>query len=405
MRAATSTAALLILTMGLTLLPRPAQALNDAHWKQANEAMTRGIEYLKQHQNEDGSWSPKTGPAVTALAVTVMLERPNISADDPAVAKAVDYILDKAKPDGGIHEGVLQNYNTAICLSALSRIEGDPRVASVVSRAQRHLKELQWKRAGEPGERSVDRDHPYFGGAGYGHGGRPDMSNTNLMIQALRDSGVPCTDPAYKRAVRFITRTQGVAQNEMHGDAIEQDGGFIYSTTLNTDLVGVPESKANPDLMDKAKALEKEGVPVEKIRSKITGLRTYGSMTYAGLKSYIYAMPAQMTRDDPRVKRAMDWIRSHYTLKQNPGMPKGAEHQGQYYYYMTFGRAMDAWGASTIRTADDQRRDWANDLIEALTQRQQEDGSWTNTESSRWMEDDPNLVTAYALIALQSAID
>jgi squalene-hopene/tetraprenyl-beta-curcumene cyclase len=128
-------------------------------------------------------------------------------------------------------------------------------------------------------------------------------------------------------------------------------------------------------------------------------------MTYAGLKSYIYAMPAQLTRDDPRVQQAMDWIRNNYTLKRNPGMPKDAQHQGQYYYYMTFGRAMDAWGASTITTADGETHDWANDLVDALAKRQQDNGSWINTGASRWMEDNPDLVTAYALIALQQAVD
>jgi squalene-hopene/tetraprenyl-beta-curcumene cyclase len=393
---------LLLVMLGLS---PAAMALDDAHWQKANKVMARGIEYLRQNQNENGSWSPRVGPAITGLAVTVMLDRPQISPSDPAVAKGLDYILSKAKPDGGIHDGMLKNYNTAICLSALSRVDGRPEVAHVVKRARKYLKNLQWQDRATPGQRSVDGDHPYFGGAGYGHGGRPDMSNTSLMVQALRDAGVACSDEAYARAVQFVTRVQGVEQNDMHGEAIQQDGGFIYSSTLNTKLPGVPESKANPELMDKAKAMRKEGASVEKIRNAVTDLRTYGSMTYAGLKSYIYAMPAQLQRDDPRVQRAFDWVRNNYTLEHNPGMPKGARHQGQFYYYMTFARALDAWGSSTIDTANGEKRDWANDLIDALLKRQHDDGSWTNTEASRWMEDNPDLVTSYALIALNHAVD
>jgi squalene-hopene/tetraprenyl-beta-curcumene cyclase len=386
----------------------PARALDDAHWQKANDAIERGIAYLRSTQNDDGSWSPRVGPAITALSVRVMLDRPDIGVDDPAVAKGLDYILDKAKPSGAIHDGILKNYNTAICLSALSRVDGDPSIAKVVEKATRYLKGLQWQPASSDtanSERIADEDHPYFGGAGYGHGGRPDMSNTNLMIQALRDAGVACTDPAYKRAVKFISRTQGVPQNDMHGDKIEQDGGFIYSTTLNAELPGVPESKANPELMDKAVEMQEAGKSIETIRQQMRGLRTYGSITYAGLKSYIYAMPAQLQRDDPRVQAALDWVRKNYTLEHNPGMPEDMKHQGQYYYYMTFARALNAWGSSTITPADGQSHDWANDLVDALVTRQHDDGSWSNTQADRWMEDNKDLVTGYALIALENALE
>ena len=40
-------------------------------------------------------------------------------------------------------------------------------------------------------------------------------------------------------------------------------------------------------------------------------------MTYAGLKSMIYA---GVKHDDPRVKAAYEWIQKHYTLDENPGM-------------------------------------------------------------------------------------
>ena len=77
----------------IACLTAPAAALDDAHWRKANESIEQGIAYLRTTQNDNGSWSPRVGPAVTALAVQVMLDRPQISADDPAVAKGIDYIL------------------------------------------------------------------------------------------------------------------------------------------------------------------------------------------------------------------------------------------------------------------------------------------------------------------------
>jgi squalene-hopene/tetraprenyl-beta-curcumene cyclase len=123
-------------------------------------------------------------------------------------------------------------------------------------------------------------------------------------------------------------------------------------------------------------------------------------MTYAGFKSYIHA---GLSRDDPRVHAARRWIRHHYTLAQNPGMPEALKMQGYYYYLMTFARALSAWGSERITSADGQVHDWAAELTDTLTSAQRADGSWCN-DADRWMEGDANLVTAYALIALNNTV-
>ncbi len=372
----------------LGMMPRPARAIDSQHVMAADASIERGIAYLRSTQGEDGSWSPDPGPAVTALAVSVMLDQPDIDETDPAVAKGIAYILSKVQEDGGIHSGFLENYNTSIALSALSKVENNPRAAEAVAKAQNYLRGLQWNGQKDPAGETIDEGHRWYGGAGYGEHGRPDMSNTQMMIQGLHDSGMDCNDPVFLRAMTFIERCQGIESNDLLGDKIVQDGGLIYAPSLDKDRIDSPESKASPDMIDEAKA----GRPV-------SGLRTYGSMTYAGFKSYLYA---QLDRDDPRVQAAYGWIREHYTLDVNPGMPENMNHQGLYYYYMTMGRALQAWKSTTIQTPDGQAHDWANDLITKLSELQREDGSWVN-EADRWMEGDPNLVTCYALTALQAA--
>jgi len=373
----------------LTALASPAMALDDTHWQLARDTINRGIAHLRTTQNEDGSWSPQPGPAITAMVVAVMLDRPDIPANDPAVTQALEYIRSKCQPDGSIHDGILANYNTSICLAALARVNDRPGVASVIQKAQRYLRGLQWQNQADPAGKPIDPSHPYYGGAGYGKHGRPDMSNTQIMLEGLYESGLNCTDPIFIRAMAFITRCQGTASNTEFGDKIVQDGGFIYATSVNKDLVGVPQSMASPELIDAAKA----GRPVN-------GLRTYGSMTYAGFKSYLYA---KLDRHDPRVVDAYHWVRHNYTVDRNPGMPQPLKMQGYYYYLMVMSRALAAWGDDQIVTADDQTHDWADDMIAKLATLQLEDGSWTNP-ADRWMEGDTNLTTAYALTALVSAI-
>ena len=49
----------------------------------------------------------------------------------------------------------------------------------------------------------------------------------------------------------------------------------------------------------------------------------YGSMTYAGVKSMIYC---GVSKDDPRMKKAIEWLRRHYTVEENAGMPPALKH-------------------------------------------------------------------------------
>lgn len=359
----------------------PCIALDAARETQGREAIDRAIAFLRATQNDDGSWMPEPGPAATALVAAGMLRDPRIDRDDPAVAKALKYILARQKDDGGIYDNFLSNYNTSIALMALGLIEDDPEIDQAVRRAHDYLRGLQWADQKDAQGNPIGPEHPWYGGAGYGRHGRPDLSNTQIMIEGLYDSGLHCTDPAYVRALAFITRCQGTAQNVAFADQIAPDGGFIYATSHNKDRIGQPQSPAG-------ETVDEDGV---------SRLRTYGSMTYAGFKSYLYAY---LDRDDPRVVDAIGWIAAHYTLDENPGMGM----QGYYYYLHTFARAMHAWGEPTVITADGAEHDWRADLIDVLIKQQRADGSWTNP-ADRWMEGDANLVTAYVLLSLQFALD
>ncbi|QQE11488.1 terpene cyclase/mutase family protein [Planctomycetota bacterium] len=365
-------------------------AADDAHKMKAEKSIAKGIAFLKSTQNEDGSWTPQPGPAITALAMQVLIDDPNTPLEDPQLQKALKFVLSKAQPSGAICDGdFLNNYNTSICVSALSRLKNDPEIAQVIAKAQDYLKGLQWAGQLDPQGKMIDSKHPYYGGVGYGKHGRPDMSNTQFMLQALHDSGVNEEDVVFQRALVFISRHQGNAKNDMFGsEVINQDGGFIYAASLNKDNIGVPQSKASPEMEDEAKL----GKPV-------SGLRTYGSMTYAGFKSLLFA---GLTKSDPRVTAAFGWICDNYTFEQNPGMPEKVKLQGLYYYYLAAARALNAWGQDELKTVSGVRN-WGNDLIDTLGAVQKEDGSWINM-ADRWMEGDANLVTAYSLISLQNAI-
>ena len=95
----------------------------------------------------------------------------------------------------------------------------------------------------------------------------------------------------------------------------------------------------------------------------------------------------------------MDWILSHWTFEENPGLGQ----QGYYYYLHAMARALRASGLDSITTPDGVSRDWRQEMIEAIVARQTSAGSWKN-EVDRWEESRPSLATVYATLALEEAL-
>jgi squalene-hopene/tetraprenyl-beta-curcumene cyclase len=366
-----------------------ALALDEAHAQKAEAAIAKAYTFLRASQQPDGSWTAKPGPAITGLVTTAFLRDPNLNPSDPTLKKALAYITSFVKPDGGIYANILKNYNTSLCLMALSRADTNDQYKPTIANAQKFLLTLQWVQGlADPQGQTVTQSHPYFGGIGYGDSahGRPDGSNTDLALAALYDSGYDCNSPAFQNAIVFVSRLQGAATNDLLADKIVPDGGFIYATSIDSEHPKLAQTRTDDNLTNKAKESGEYDGP----------LPTYGSMTYGGYMSFLYA---QLTKTDPRIIAARAWIASNFTVNENPNMGEKS-----YYYYTHFlARALAINNEKLIATSDGKRHDWANELIDALAARQQDDGSWSN-KSDRWMEGDPNLATAYALNALQLAL-
>ena len=149
-------------------------------------------------------------------------------------------------------------------------------------------------------------------------------------------------------------------------------GGFIYSPNK-----GGESAAGTVDLPDGRK-----------------GLKAYGSMTYAGFKSFIYA---DLKRDDPRVQAALEWIRKHWTFDENPEL----DQQGLYYYYQTAAKALKAWNEDKVMDSRRRSHDWREELSQAILSRQLPDGSWIN-KAERWYEGEQMapVPTSYAITAL-----
>ncbi|MEK6608329.1 MAG: prenyltransferase/squalene oxidase repeat-containing protein [Myxococcota bacterium] len=316
----------------------------------ADAAIRRGLAFLRAQQSADGSYGDH--PGLTSLALLSFARCPPQArpSDGPHVARAVAYLEKLARPDGSVVAEDNPGYSTALAILAFEKLGVR---ADLVRAGRRYLAAIQ----------SED------GGIGYGRDGRSDLSNLVFALDALvateglaapvfvapdttpEAEGQPVDHKAVLRRARaFIERCQG------------PDGGFRYQ----------PEA------------------------SKAGALNSYGSMTYAGVRSLVYC---EVPRDDPRVVAAWRWIRDHYTLESHPGMGG----KGLYYYYQTFAQTLRLWGEREIVDARGVKHDWRRELRAKLVSLQRADGAWRNDDPQFW-EQNPILATTRALLALAETL-
>lgn len=360
-----SLAAAGLLGLGVRRL-RGAQTERSANLN--GELTAKGVDFLRPRQAADGSWSgDRKEPGITALVVTALLRSGRVTPEEPIVTKALGYLEKFLGPKGGLSEASHSNYATSIALMAFHEANKGGRYDSVIKGGQVFLKSVQWDESeGKP------RSSDFYGGAGYGgSNSRPDLSNTAFMLEALRDTGLPASDPALQKALVFVSRCQnlkGEFNDQPWADKVN-DGGFIYTAANGGSSVAG--------------------------KTEDGGLRSYAAMTYAGLKSMIHA---GLTPEDPRVNAAYAYISKHYSLDENPGLGE----RGLFYYYQTFAKALALVGKPMVVDSAGAEHNWRADLETALAKRQDKNGSWVN-KADTFMEGDPNLVTSYALLALAYA--
>ena len=359
----------------LSLKPRDLSLKNEVQ-----HSIEKGLAWLQTKQDAQGFWSTADHPAISALVLTAFMGDPsNREVNTPreqakSIEKGYAWLVGCVKPDGGIYEKGLPNYNTSISMMSLLAADKSP-YDPILRKARRFVVGQQ----GDLGEKGV-ADNPFDGGIGYGSKqDHYDLSNTLMALEALYYSKhlrqgqelAEARDLNWPAVIGFIQRCQNlpsVNKEAWASDDPKNKGGFIY----------YPGHSMAGEM---------------KLASGKTALRSYGSMSYAGLLSYLYA---DLKRDDPRVSAVFDWLRANFALDENPGMGE----QGLYYYFHTMAKALTAYGADELPLNDGRKVRWRNELALKLINLQRSDGFWMN-ENGRWWENDPVLVTSYALIALE----
>ncbi len=371
-----------IFLLAATLVSANAQtARYESLRQEVSQSIARGNAWLKSKQNAEGYWDEPALPALTALALNAAVRDPNLDKGTKFpehIEKGFSWLLAQQKEDGGIYNRGLSVYNTATSVTALTAANRSDFEPAIV-KARKHLIDNQWDIGKEK-----ETDNPNDGGVGYGSNKEhSDLSNTYLAIEALALSKKIIEDGKHgdqpdldwDAAAKFISRCQNLEETndqEWASNDPKNKGGFAYSPF---------ESKAGDEETTEGR----------------TALRSYGSMSYAGLLSFIYA---KLSAEDPRVIAVKEWLGKNYTVEENPGM--GA--QGLYYYYQTMAKALTAANVDQLQLDSGKKADWRSELANKLLSAQREDGSWVNS-NGRWMESNPVLVTSFTVLALEQILD
>jgi squalene-hopene/tetraprenyl-beta-curcumene cyclase len=355
---------------------QPVITRNTSLRNEVERAITRGAEALVKIQNPDGYWSTPDQPAVTALALVALQGHPQTAIEKEAIKKGYAFLEKCFKPDGSIHNGKGQvNYNTSVSLMALV-LSGDSKYTEQIRKTRNFLVGTQVD-LGEKGK----IDSPFDGGVGYGtNSDHSDLNNTLHALEAvyyadryLKDKGpAPQKSLDWEAAIHFIQSCQNLPKSNKEpwaSDDPQNKGGFVYYP---------------------GKSMAGE----TNLPSGRVALRSYGTISYVGLLSYVYA---DLKKDDPRVQAVVEWLKKNFTLQENPGMGSA----GLYYYYQMMAKALSAYGVEQLQVGSE-KIEWPEKLSLQLLNLQKPDGAWLN-ENGRWWEKEIPLVTSYSLLALEFA--
>jgi len=194
------------------------------------------------------------------------------------------------------------------------------------------------------------QDAPY-GGWGMGgsirrppEAGHVDLSMTRYALEALQLSGVLASDPVIRRALAYLERSQN------------PDGGFYFSPV-------------NPEIN---KAGETSG----------GGFASYGTTTADGV---LALRAVGVPDDDPRIAKAIEWLKRHHQPDQAPGLDQGTDQNWgsglRLYYAHAISRVLPRLPVKLPPQADD--------------------GSFRNSNNLA-KEDDPLIATTFALYAMSA---
>ncbi|MCB9538045.1 MAG: terpene cyclase/mutase family protein [Myxococcales bacterium] len=356
--------ATLVVTAGVaSAQPKGEAALDPKVADAAKKSVDNGLRFLRGQQADDGSYGKHVGLTAMALLAFAESHRAYKYDEGPFISRAADWLAQQARADGAITGDATPTYNTALAIMALHAI--DPvKYKAQIEGGQKFLVRFQ-----SDENQKYQPSDKFYGGIGYGGDERPDLSNLQYALEALQKTDYDPDSDVWKKAQVFLNRCQNRSESNDQAWA-GNDGGFVYAPG---------QSPAGEDTKDGK-----------------TTYRSYGAMSFAGLKSLMFA---KAKKDDPRVKAAWEWVKANYDFNSHPGMGTTS----YYYYLQTAASALETYGEKVVPDAKGRKRYWVQDLLTKMMALQQPNGAWKN-ENPKYWEGNELLATARAVITMNHAL-
>ena len=328
--------------------------------------------WLLERQLDNGSWA--NHPVITSLAALALANAPTAERNDSqaALGKALNFIVSQARPDGGIWNRESQQYplySTAISLLALVRVNR-PGDDAVLRRGREYL--LKAQLATRLALAASD------GGFSSGNGRPPNLTESQWAIELL-----------------YLTDGLDRLSAESAPAAAERTAATYTLAAAYIGRCQVPLDA--PDAERRGSFLDQPGEPNAGTPTPTPGTRRSPAfLTAIGLKSLLYA---RVPGNDPRSQAALRWLAANASLQSNGDLGEA----GYYTYLYSLAkclRALETAGAD-IEAAGIHR--WRERLVREILRRQNGFGTWRQTGTD-WWENRPELVTAYAMLALEAAL-
>lgn len=229
---------------------------DDAVPAKVETLYTRGLKYLANSQQANGSWEDNSGhyPGVVALGTLAFLahgEDPNNGPYSKHIKRCLDYLLKAQKPENGYIGTSMYNHGFAtLALAEAYGVVDDPRLAKALQKAVDLILSAQ-KRNPKGGWRySPDSKDA-------------DTTVTGCQIVALlaaRNAGLPIPDASIERALKYMSTCRdnagayGYTSRGGGKTTLTAIGSLCYSLAKQKDANGYKESleylKQNLDYRD-----------------------------------------------------------------------------------------------------------------------------------------------------------
>jgi len=223
----------MVLCLGL-VLASGARLRAQGEWEltlESEQALERGLRWLDQNQGPEGNWSSNDLGLVSlgALAFMAAGHAPGRGEYGGTIQRALDYVMDNAKPSGllNIADGQRDLYNHGLATFVLGQAHGmttsrDPRLNKVLDRALRLIASTQCEDGGwDYRARRQARGH--------------DLSLAVMQAKALRsamDSGLNVPPEVVDLAIRSVREHYTPAVGRREAPESEQrkvPGQFTYT--------------------------------------------------------------------------------------------------------------------------------------------------------------------------------